>query len=72
MDALATRSQKLLDTDCEERLQLEFDLARLELVEARQAQRQKDTLAARTRVAECRSGVDRILDRWNAVVLPSR
>lgn len=72
MDALATRSRHLLDLDREERLQLEFDLARLELVEARLEQQQKDTPAARSRVAECRSRVDKVLDTWNAVVPPAR
>jgi hypothetical protein len=72
MDALATRSEELLDDEFDERLHLEFDLARLELVEARAAQEQKDTPAARLRVAECRSRVDSVLDRWNDVVLTAR
>ena len=69
MDALATRSEELLVDEFGEGLHVEFDLARLELVEARRAQEQKDTPPARLRLAECRSRVDRVLDRWNDVVL---
>lgn len=72
MDALATRSTELLDDEFGERLHVEFDLARLELVEARRAQEQKDTPAARLRLAKCRSRVDRVLDRWNDVVPAAR
>src|SRR5689334_16454081 len=46
MDALATRVQELVDNEFQERVHLEFDLARLELVEAHRAQQQKDTPAA--------------------------
>ncbi|WP_409329270.1 hypothetical protein [Trujillonella humicola] len=44
----------------------EFSLARRDLAAATAAQRRKDTSAARREVAECRSRIDRILDRWNA------
>ncbi len=71
MKTLATRSTELLD-EIEERLHLEFGLARLELVEARLAQQKRDTPAARKRVAECRSRVDRVLDAWNAAVPAAR
>ncbi len=72
MDALATRSKDLLDDEFGERLQVEFDLGRLELVAARRAQEERDTPAARLRLTECRSRVDRVLDRWNDVVLAPR
>lgn len=72
MDALATHSQKVLDDELEEHLHLEFDLARLELAEARRAQQHRDTPATRLRVADCRQRVDRILDRWNDLALAAR
>jgi hypothetical protein len=72
MDALATRSEELLDDEFDEHLHLEFDLARLELVEARRAQQLKDTPAARLRVAECRNRVDRVLDMWNDALPAAR
>jgi hypothetical protein len=46
-------------------LRLEFDLARLDLAQARQAQRAKDTPAVRARLDECRARLDHILDDWN-------
>jgi hypothetical protein len=57
------------DTDSlEDGIQLDFDLACLELTEARQAQVTDDTPAARRRVRECRARVDTILDMWNDVL----
>jgi hypothetical protein len=48
-----------------DRIQLEFDEARANLVAARAAQRRKDTPAARACVASCLARVDSLLDMWN-------
>jgi hypothetical protein len=55
----------------EDSIQLDFDLARLELADARRALQAEDTPAARRRVVECRARVDSILDMWNDVLLTS-
>ena len=47
-------------------IHLEFELACLDLAEARRVQRSKDSLAARARVTACREKVDALLDMWNA------
>ncbi len=47
-------------------LLVEFELARLDLAAATEAQRRKDTPAARGEVANCRARIDEILDGWNA------
>lgn len=49
-------------------LLVEFELARLDLRAAVASQRRRDTPDARREVAECRTRIDRILDRWNAGV----
>jgi hypothetical protein len=59
------------DGSLEDGIQLDFDLARLELAEAQRAARADDSPAARLRVAACRSRVDDILDMWNDVLLTS-
>jgi hypothetical protein len=59
------------DGSLEESIQLDFDLARLELAEARRALQDVDSPAARLRVAACRARVDDILDMWNDVLLTS-
>ena len=46
-------------------IQLDLDLARAELVDARLAQRRKDTPAARARVEACLRSLDALLDLWN-------
>ena len=46
-------------------IRLDLDLARAELVDARLAQRRKDTPAARARVEACRRSLDVLLDLWN-------
>ena len=46
-------------------IQLDLDLARAELVDARFAQRRKDTPAARARVEACLRSLDVLLDLWN-------
>lgn len=43
-------------------LRVDFDLARLELAEARASRATKDTPAARAWVEQCRARLDRILD----------
>ncbi|MGY1734965.1 MULTISPECIES: hypothetical protein [unclassified Geodermatophilus] len=48
-----------------EDLQLQLDLARLELGEARRARQVKDTPAARARVVLALGRIDLLLDRWN-------
>jgi hypothetical protein len=48
-----------------ESIHMEFDLARVDLAQARLAQQSNDTLVARSRVP-CRSRVDALLDMWNA------
>ena len=45
-------------------LRVDFDLARLELAEARASRAAKDTPAARAWVEHCRARLDRILDLW--------
>jgi hypothetical protein len=55
-----------------DRLHLDLEAARRELVAARRAQQSKDTPAARRRVAECRTELDRLLDRWNDAPLVAR
>ncbi len=52
-------------------IHLDFDLARLELAEARRVRLADDTPASRQRMAECRAQLDRILDMWNDVLLTS-
>ena len=47
-----------------DRIQLDLDLARVELVDARLAQRRKDTPAARARVEACLRSLDVLLDLW--------
>ncbi|WP_448628124.1 hypothetical protein [Geodermatophilus sp. URMC 64] len=59
------------DVSLEDSIQLDFDLARLELAEAQRAARADDTPTARLRVAACRARVDDILDMWNDVLLTS-
>ncbi len=49
-----------------ETIHVEFELACLDLAQAKAAQRTKDTPAARARVAACRDRLDAILDEWNA------
>ena len=49
----------------EEGIQLDLGLARLQLVEARRAQRDDDTPSARRRVAAARALADGLLDMWN-------
>jgi hypothetical protein len=49
-------------------IQLDFDLARLELVEARRALLAHDSPATRQRVEDCRARLDRVLDMWNDVL----
>ncbi len=64
---MTTMADSLLDT-----IHLEFDLACQDMAQAKLAQRTKDTLAARARVAACRDRVDALLDMWNtAAVVPS-
>ncbi|NYJ08773.1 hypothetical protein [Petropleomorpha daqingensis] len=53
----------------EDGIQLEFDLARLELADARRAFLADDSPASRQRVDECRARLDRILDMWNDVLV---
>jgi hypothetical protein len=72
MDVLHASPKPVLDLPSEDRLHLEFDAARRELVEARRAQEQKDTPDARRRVAECRTRLDTVLDMWNDAVPASR
>lgn len=55
----------------EDSIQLDFDLARLELAEARRARQAADTAATRQRLDECRARLDSILDMWNDVLLTS-
>ena len=55
----------------EDSIQLDFDLARVELAAARRALQVENTPGARRRVAECRARVDSILDMWNDVLLTS-
>jgi hypothetical protein len=55
----------------EDSIQLDFDLARVELADARRAARSDDSPAALARVAACRALVDDILDMWNDVLLTS-
>lgn len=55
----------------ENSLQRDFDLARLDLAEARRELQHKDTPAARRRLAACRARVDHILDTWNDAALTS-
>jgi hypothetical protein len=45
-------------------LELRFSWARAQLIEARRRQRQKDTLANRMTVAQCRGLVDAVLDDY--------
>ena len=45
-------------------LRVDFDLARLELAEARASRAANDTPAARAWVEQCRARLDRILDMW--------
>jgi hypothetical protein len=47
-------------------IQLDLETARLALAESQADQQRKDTPAARSRLAECRARVDRVLDSWNA------
>jgi hypothetical protein len=49
----------------EDGIQLDLDLARLLLAEARRAQQDDDTPSARRRVAEVRALADGLLDMWN-------
>jgi hypothetical protein len=49
----------------EDGIQLDLDLARLQLGEARRAQRDDDTPATRRRVDEARALADGLLDMWN-------
>jgi hypothetical protein len=49
----------------EDGIQLDLDLARLQLAEARRGQRDDDTPAARRRVDEARTLADGLLDMWN-------
>jgi hypothetical protein len=49
----------------EDGIQLDLDLARLQLAEARRWQRDDDTAAARRRVDEARTLADGLLDMWN-------
>ena len=49
----------------EEGIQLDLDLARLQLAEARQAQEDDDTPSARRRVEQARALADGLLDMWN-------
>ena len=49
----------------EDGIQLDLDLARLQLAEARRGQRDDDTAAARRRVDEARTLADGLLDMWN-------
>jgi hypothetical protein len=63
-----------MDTVCDTLpagLRVDLALGRIELAEARLAQRAKDTPIARARVADARARLDRILDRWLAVGLPA-
>ena len=59
------------DASLENSIQLDFDLARVELADALRAVEAHDTPAARLRVAACRARVDDILDMWNDVLLTS-
>ena len=52
-------------------IQLDFDLARLDLAEARRAWLGHDSPATRRRVDECRARLDRVLDMWNDVLVAS-
>lgn len=52
-------------------LRVDFDLARLELAEARASRAAKDTPAARAWVEHCRTRLDGILDRWLEAGRPS-
>jgi hypothetical protein len=47
-------------------LRRDLEVGQRALDAAREEQRRKDTPAARSRVAERRAGVDRVLDLWNA------
>lgn len=47
-------------------LALDFDRVRLELLEARLLQREKDTPAHRKAVADCSARLDAVLDRYLA------
>ncbi|HEX2075821.1 MAG TPA: hypothetical protein VHF92_18750 [Geodermatophilus sp.] len=47
-------------------LALDFDRVRLELLEARLLQREKDTPAHRNAVADCSARLDAVLDRYLA------
>jgi hypothetical protein len=46
-------------------IQLEFDQARADVIDARLDERRKDTPAARARVAGALARLDAVLDRWN-------
>jgi hypothetical protein len=55
-----------MDVLCiEDGIQLDLDLARLQLAEARRAQRDDDTPSARRRLAEALAFADGLLDMWN-------
>jgi hypothetical protein len=49
-------------------IQLDFDLARVELAQARRACETECTESTRRHLGECRARVDRILDMWNDVL----
>jgi hypothetical protein len=49
----------------EEGIQLDLDLARLQLAEARRAQQDDDTPSARHRIDVARDLADGLLDMWN-------
>jgi hypothetical protein len=68
MDVLHAGPKPVLDLPSGDRLHLEFDAARRELVEARRAQEHKDTPDARRRVAKCRTRLDTVLDMGNEPV----
>jgi hypothetical protein len=53
----------------EDGIQLDFDLARLELADARRALLADDSPSTRRRVDECRARLDGVLDMWNDVLL---
>jgi hypothetical protein len=49
----------------EDGIQVDLDLARLDLAEARRAQEDENTPSARRRVAAARALTDGLLDMWN-------